>query len=187
MVRSSNQEHTSRSKLHRAMARSPVGATPSTEGLLWGNECETFGRAPGVVARPRHSAHAARGVLGDHATELLRLPIRTIHESPSYPSSKERFSEMMVFCHGRGVQRKGRIGASTTGEWIMRRKHFLVRLFLMQILLGVNIVIVWGTPTNCCSPCFYRQVSVRHFWAKMRARFAPKSVALPSGVQIRAA
>src|SRR6516165_4224333 len=51
---------------------------------------------PGVVARPRHRAHAARGVLGDHATELLLLPIRTIHESPAYPSSKERFSEMMV-------------------------------------------------------------------------------------------
>src|SRR5262249_15364368 len=82
--------------------------------------------------------------LGDHATELLRFPIRTIHESPSNPSSKQSFSEMMVFCRGRGVQRKGRIGASTTGEWIMRREHFDGRRFLMQVLLCVNIVIGWG-------------------------------------------
>src|SRR5262249_7596753 len=66
---------------HASDRRSPLG-----------EERENFGRARGVIGRPRHSAYAARGVLGEHATGLIRLPTGIIHESPSHPSRKNRFS-----------------------------------------------------------------------------------------------
>src|SRR5215831_19309077 len=116
-------------------------ATLSTGGLLWGIERETFGRARGAVWRLRHSAHTARGVLGDHAMRRIRLPTGMIHESPSNPSPNKSFSEMMVFSRGRGAQRKGRTCASTTGEWIMRRAQFNGRRLLLQMLLTINVVI----------------------------------------------
>src|SRR5262249_28804473 len=49
---------------------------------------------------------------------------------------------MMAFCHIRGAQKKGRIGASTTGVRVMRREQFNGRRFPVQVL-GV-IVVIWG-------------------------------------------
>src|SRR5215831_2062553 len=43
----------------------------------------------GTGWRPPYGAHTAHGVLGDHATGLVRLPIAIIHESSSNPSFKE--------------------------------------------------------------------------------------------------
>jgi carboxymethylenebutenolidase len=74
---------------------------------------------------------------------------------------------------------KGRIGASTTGERIMRREHFDGRRFVVQVLLGVNLLI-WGAclawaeekdkPAEYASDAFNSAGKNVHVW-----RFDPKA------------
>src|SRR5262249_12289661 len=59
------------------------------------------------------------------------------------PIAQKKIFPLRGFSRGCGAQKKGRIGASTTGVRIMRREQFNGRRFLVQILLSINVVI-WG-------------------------------------------